>query len=236
LAKANDRILFGASVHPHRPDWREELDFCLEKGAVLCKWIPSSQMINPADPNFNKFYKKLAEHDLPLLCHCGPELTIPTSCELYTEYNNPKYLEPALDLGVTVIIAHCAMPFYDEEEYQDDFDEFFRLFEKAEQKNWKLYADLSAVCFPFRKDEIEKVKQKLGGFAAKRLLYGSDYPIWVSAFSFNKSPNVFAWFKFLRKTFFIKNLLDKNFKVIKGMRFDDSILTNAARLFEKIKR
>jgi len=35
LAQENDRILFGASVHPYRHDWEEELDFCIKNGAVL---------------------------------------------------------------------------------------------------------------------------------------------------------------------------------------------------------
>ena len=112
LAQQNDRILFGASVHPYRQDWEEQLDFCLQHGAVLCKWIPSSQQIDPSNPQCDHFYRKLVQHNLPLLCHAGPEYTIPTSCEQYDEFNNPKYVERALDMGVTVILAHCALPYF----------------------------------------------------------------------------------------------------------------------------
>lgn len=237
LAKNNSRILFGASVHPYRNDWREELDYCLENKAVLNKWIPSSQNINPADKRCENFYKKLVDHKLPLLCHCGPEYTIPTSDESYIEYNNPMYLRRALDMGVTVIIAHCSMPFFGifDVDYQDDFDEFLKLFEEAETKNWNLYADLSAVCSPFRISYIEEIKQKLGSLAAERLLYGSDYPIFVSELSYHKNTSFFSWIRFVLKIIFMKNLLDKNYKVIKGMAFNESIFTNSAKLFANIK-
>ncbi len=45
LAAGNSRILFGASVHPYRMDWEDELDYCLANKAVLCKWLPSAQCI-----------------------------------------------------------------------------------------------------------------------------------------------------------------------------------------------
>jgi len=136
LAKEQDRILFGASVHPYRDDWRDELDFCLENKAVLCKWIPSSQLIDPSNPRCVPFYKKLADHQLPLLCHAGPEYAIPTSKDVYKEYDNPKYLRSALEHGVTVIIAHCAMPVWCDFDidYQDDYDEFLKLSEGERRK------------------------------------------------------------------------------------------------------
>jgi len=77
LAKENNRILFGASIHPYRPDWEKELHYCHENKAVLCKWIPSSLEIDPMHPKCLPFYKKLAEKKLPLLCHVGPEGAIP---------------------------------------------------------------------------------------------------------------------------------------------------------------
>ncbi|MCK4645131.1 MAG: amidohydrolase family protein [Candidatus Aminicenantes bacterium] len=237
LAKENDRVLFGASIHPYRDDWREELDSCLENKAVLCKWIPSAQMIDPANSKCVPFYKKLAEHQLPLLCHCGPEYTIPTSDKTYIEYNNPKYLRTALDEGVTVIIAHCAMPFWGvfDKAYHDDFDEFLKLFEEDDEKGWNLYADLSALCTPFRSEYIDIIMKKIDKIPHERLLYGSDYPIPVFELTYNRSKNFFSWLRFIIKMMSMKNLLDKNYLVIKGMKFKDCVYTNASRLFEKIK-
>ncbi len=237
LSKENNRILFGASVHPYRNDWREELDFCLENRAVLCKWIPSAQMINPEHPKCVPFYEKLVDHQLPLLCHCCPEYSIPTSEEKYNEYNNPKYLKTALNIGVTVIIAHCAMPFWGafDKEYHDDWDEFLKLFEKDEEHGWKLYADLSAVCTPFRKKYIEEIMKMVDEIPHEKLLYGSDYPIPVFEITIGKSLKFFRWLGFLLRVMFLRNLLDKNYLVIKKMGFDDAIFTNASKLFEKIK-
>lgn len=237
LAKNNNRILFGASVHPYRHNWTQELDYCLENKAVLCKWIPSSQMINPDHPKCIPFYKKLADHQLPLLCHAGSEYAIPTSDKAYEEYNNPKYLRTALDQGVTVIIAHCSMPYFGDfdEAYLDDFEDFLKLFEEAERNNWNLYADLSAICSPFRIKYIKKVKENVDIIPHEKLLYGSDYPIPVSELCYNKSTNFFSWLKFLLKVAFMSNLLDKNYVLVKEMGFDECIFTNASHLFERIK-
>ena len=234
LAGENDKVLFGASVHPYRPDWEEELNSCLAKGAVLCKWIPSTQLINPENDRCLPLYHKLALHDLPLLCHCGPEYAIPTSDPIYAVYNNPKYLRTALDMGVTVIIAHCATPYWGslDVDYQDDFEEFLKLFREADAKGWKLYADLSAVCTPFRSPYIEKV---IDAIPSSRLLYGSDYPIPISDVCFKKSKKFLFWLSSLAKTLFMKNLLDKNYMLIKEMGFDDCVYSNAAKLFNAIR-
>jgi len=236
LAKENSRVLFGASVHPFRRDWSEELDYCLENKAVLCKWIPSSQMINPSLQRFIPFYKKLADHNLPLLCHAGPEYAIPTSFELYNEFNNPEYLRTPLDQGVTVIIAHCAMPYFGvfDTDYHDDFDEFVKLFEEADKNNWNLNADLSAICTPFREKYVESMLEKVKTFPHRRLLYGSDYPVPLSELCYNRSKNFFSWLRFIFKVAAMKNLLDKNFELIKGMGFDEIVFNNASRLFANI--
>jgi len=234
LVKNNKKILFGASIHPYRNDWEEEFNYCLENKAVLCKWIPSSQMINPSHPKCIPFYKKLAEHNLPLLCHAGPEYAIPTSDKNYNEFNNPKYLRAPLEQGVTVIVAHCALPYFWflDVNYQDDFDEFLKLFKDAERNGWKLFADLSAICTPLRSPYIEKIKDNI---PPDRLLFGSDYPIPLSELCYHKSTNFFSWLKFIIKVSSIKNPLDKNYLLIKEMGFDEKVFTNACHLFKDIK-
>lgn len=234
MSKVEDRVLFGASVHPYRNDWNDELDFCLENKAVLCKWIPSSQLINPSRSQCVPFYRKLADHHLPLLCHCGPEYTIPTSLHVYNEYNNPKYLRTALDEGVTVIIAHCSLPYFGilDVDYHDDFEEFLKLFKQTEKKGWMLYADLSAICTPMRAPYIDDIQNHV---PVERLLFGSDYPIPLFELSYNKSINFLSWLRFILKVAKMKNPLDKNYALIKGMGFDEAVFTNAATLFSMIK-
>ena len=237
LAKENKRILFGASVHPYRSDWSEELDYCLENRAVLCKWIPSSQMIDLTHEKCLNFYKKLARHKLPLLCHAGPEYAIPTSSESYNKFNNPKYLRNALDEGVTVIVAHCAMPYWGllDYDYQDDFEEFLRLFEEAERKGWNLYADLSAICTPFRIGYVREIKEKTKNISHGRLLFGSDYPIPLSELCFTKRRWPYPWIKYVLQVLTMKNPLDKNYQLIKEMGFDEAIFTHANTLFSSIQ-
>ena len=41
----------------------------------MIKWIPSTMLIDPADPRLTAFYRKLVELDLPLLVHTGKEET-----------------------------------------------------------------------------------------------------------------------------------------------------------------
>ncbi|MBN1348262.1 amidohydrolase family protein [candidate division KSB1 bacterium] len=234
LAQQNPRVFWGASVHPYRNDWESELDYCLENKAVLCKLIPSSQMFKPDHPKCTRLYQKLAEHNLPLLCHAGPEYAIPTSDETYNTYNNPKYLRTALDNGVTVIIAHCALPYFwvFDTDYHDDYEDFLSLFDDAESHGWNLYADLSAFCTPSRAPYIDEIKRRI---PANRLLFGSDYPVPLFELSYNKSKNFFSWLRFIIKIAFTKNPLDKNYKLIEGMKFDNSVFTNASRLFELIR-
>lgn len=234
LAKRNNNILFGASVHPYRNDWIQELDYCLENETVLCKWIPSSQLINPAHPKCIPFYKKLAKHKLPLLCHAGPEYAVPTWDKSYDEFNNPKYLRTALDQGVTVIVAHCSLPYFWflDVDYHDDFKEFLKLFKEAERQNWNLYADLSAICTPMRSPYIEDIKRHV---PEERLLFGSDFPHPLLEIYYDRSKDFFSWLRLVLKVVFMKNPLDKNYLVIKEMEFGNSIFTNASTLFAKIR-
>jgi mannonate dehydratase len=237
LARTNERVLFGASIHPLRPDWSDELDYCLENRAVVCKWIPSSQLIDPEHAKCRPFYKRLADHNLPLLYHAGPQHSIPTSDEGFIKYNNPKYLRKILDKGVTVIVAHCAMPYFGllDADYQDDFGEFLKLMEEADQEGWRLYADLSAVCSPYRTMYMELVLEHLEGVAAQKLLFGSDYPIPLSEICYNKSTDFFSRVKHILKAQSTANFLDRNYVIIGEMNIGDDVFFNATRLFDEIK-
>jgi mannonate dehydratase len=235
LSKKYACILFGASVHPYRKDWKEELEFCIQNGAVLCKWIPSSQQIDVTNQKCFPIYDFLAQHKLPLLIHSGPEYSIPTSDDSFIEMNNPKYLRPALERGVTIIIAHCALPYFGEfdTKYLDDMAEFYKLFEESKNKPWELYADLSALAEPLRNTYIPEIKARI---PQDRILFGSDYPLPASELSFKKTNNIFKWIKLTVKAFTIGNPIDKNYFVINKMGFDKAIFTNASGLFERIIR
>jgi predicted TIM-barrel fold metal-dependent hydrolase len=239
LCQNNPKILLGISVHPYRNDALDELEKYKEK-AVLCKLMPSAHWIDLDNPNANskldKFYLKLAEIKLPLLLHSGVETSIPSSDKdkKYNKYDNPFYIERALDLGVTVILAHCGCSYFDI--LEDNFvSEALKLFEKQRtiKPNWKLYADISALFSPFRRrDILDTIFQKV---PASKLIYGSDFP------NPAKGRKEFFLRPFLR--FSKTNLINRYYKITlkwlaKYYSTADTlyILTNFHRLLNELGR
>ncbi len=228
LADENDRVLFGASIHPFRSDWEGELQRCLDNKAVLCKWIPSSQQIDLMHPNCIPFYEKLAENDLPLLCHVGPEAAIPPFDQPSQELNSPRFLRSALDVGVTVIAAHAALPLLPPPLQSDRYyRELVDLFNEGSNKNWKLYTDLSAINLGPRNLYIDKIKRDI---PADRLVFGSDYPIPILDISQSPHLSLWKWLKHFFQTICIKNPLDKNYVLIENMEFDEVLFCNASNI------
>jgi len=103
--KPLENLYFGASVHPNRTDALDELDWSKENGAVLLKWLPNIQNIDPSNTSYAPFYDRLVALDLPLLTHVGDE-------DSFSKTNNalgdPKLLKLPLERGVRVIAAHVA--------------------------------------------------------------------------------------------------------------------------------
>ena len=233
LAGENDRILFGCSVHPFNPHWEEQIDFSLAHGAVLCKWIPSAQLIDPEHPQCIPFYEKLAHHKLPLLFHTGPELSIPTSDSNFNRFNNPAYMRQALGKGVTVIFANCALPFEPELlDHYDPFLELIKVFQEADQKGWEAYADLSAL-FLLRESYIPCVIEDL---PIHRLILGSDYPIPMVGLPTKKKLSAWDWLVQFAEIFKKENPLDRNLRLLKNQGFPDGVFTKASDLFSQIER
>jgi predicted TIM-barrel fold metal-dependent hydrolase len=231
LAAANPRILFGASVHPYRSDWLDALDYCLAHKAVLCKWLPSAQCIDPTHQKCMPFYDSLASHKLPLLCHVGPEYSIPTHDKYFARFNNAKYLRPALEKGVIVIFAHGSLPFEPTPlEHDDAYRELLNIISEAEAKNWNVYVDISALCL-FRSSYVPDLIKDI---PAKRLLFGSDYPIPMTNLGYKRIPTAWDWVKHFWQTLFTKNLLDKNYLLLEDMGFPPEVFTQAEALFSHI--
>jgi predicted TIM-barrel fold metal-dependent hydrolase len=166
LASRNPKVLFGASVHPYRKDAVVELERCVQRGAVLLKWLPVVQNFNPSDERCFPFYEALAHHSLPLLSHTGGERMLPN---LNTDVENPDLLIPALQRGVTVIAAHCGTR--DRSTHQDYTPIFIRLVHEHE----RLYGDTSALNLPARSYAYEKLLSD--EVVRARLIHGSDWPV-----------------------------------------------------------
>jgi predicted TIM-barrel fold metal-dependent hydrolase len=166
LARRYPKLLFGASVHPYRADAVAELERCVAAGAVLVKWLPVVQNIDPADPRCLPFYEALAHHQVPLLCHTGGEMALPAP---YMQYAKPELLVPALERGVTVLAAHCgtrSTPFE-----ADHVPAFVRMAKEYE----RFYGDTSALNTPTRCYAYDRILTD--EVVRRKLVHGSDWPV-----------------------------------------------------------
>jgi predicted TIM-barrel fold metal-dependent hydrolase len=166
LARRYPKMLFGASVHPYRKDAVAEIERCVKAGAVLMKWLPITQNMNPADERCIPFYEALAHHQLPLLSHTGGEKSLPN---LDTSVADPRLLEPALKRGVTVIAAHCGTRSVPSEK------DYLTTFMAMAREHEHLYGDTSALSLPTRSYAYEPILRD--SVVRNKLLHGSDWPI-----------------------------------------------------------
>ena len=168
-AEAPDLFLYGASVHPHRPDALDALERAAARGAVLVKLIPNSQGIDLADRRHQPYFHKLTELGLPLLCHTGAEFVLSAQRQAWGDLNR---LRPALDAGVTVIAAHGGSSgwFYNQQA--------LRRYAVLLASYPNLYGDTAALGLVNRMGVLlwwRRHAESVG-----QLLFGSDYPVPVS--------------------------------------------------------
>ena len=168
-----------ASIHPYRADAVTALEQAIQGGARAVKWLPNAMRIDPASARCDAFYRVMAQHDLPLLSHAGKERAV--SGGDTQDYGNPLKLRRALDLGVRVIVAHCASLGEDSDLDQgpngalvSSFDLFTRMMQEPRYQG-RLFGDISAMT---QYDRAPFLKQILGRREwHTRLLNGSDYPL-----------------------------------------------------------
>ena len=169
VAEASHRwtnLLFGASIHPRRPDAIARLDEAVAQGAVLVKWIPSIMDIDPADPQYLPFYQRLVHHRIPLLSHTGPERSFTSSTDALAD---PDRLRLPLQQGVLVIAGHAAGG--GESNGIPHLTKVRRLMQEFPN----LYADISALTLVSR---IADLQSTLAAPECRgRLVFGSDYPL-----------------------------------------------------------
>ncbi len=161
-----EELLFGASIHPLRSDALERLDRVHQQGAVLIKWIPSIQFIDPSDPRIIPFYDRMKELGLPLLSHTGNEKSFLGAED---QLADPQRLRLPLERGVRVIAAHAGTQGENEEE--DNFERLARLMEEFPE----LYTEESSLTQINKLGHLDRALQdpRLKG----RMIHGSDYPL-----------------------------------------------------------
>jgi predicted TIM-barrel fold metal-dependent hydrolase len=166
LCRRHPEFLFGASIHPYRPEALEFLSRVAEDGAVLVKWIPNVHAIDLTDPRCRSFYRRMAELKMALLVHVGDEQAMFIAGQ---EYGDPRRLTAALEEGVTVIAAHVAS--LGEREGKPNFDWLVEMLPP-----WpNLYADTSALALLTRWRTLLRVAERADLHG--RLVHGSDFPL-----------------------------------------------------------
>lgn len=213
-------LLFGASINPLRRDALDRLDRAAAEGAVLVKWLPAIQDLDPADKRFIPFYRRLAELSLPLLTHTGEESSF---TRMRDELGDPERLRLPLAEGVTVIAAHSASN--GGNEGQRNHDRFIRLC--VEYPN--LYADISGLTQINRLGHLPRLLCHWE--LHERLLYGTDMPLiktgitspWFNAFRLGPRG--------LREILAEKNPWDRDVALKQALGVTAEILDNNMRLF-----
>src|SRR3954463_7481989 len=216
LAEKFPEFLAGVSIHPARRDALDELERCLERGAVLMKCLPNCQNIDPSDRRYDIFWERMAEAGLPLLAHTGGEHTVPV---VNASFADPKLLRRPLECGVTVIAAHCGTSSgaFDRD-YFDDWAAMLREFPN-------LYGDISAMVSLNRCGHL---RDCLRLEIANRIVNGSDFPVpvlghrlwlqgWLERAAFRRCQQ-------------IPNTLERDWQFKRALGFSDEIAVRAGKL------
>lgn len=159
-------LLAGASIHPNRRDALEEIDKCAEAGAVLVKWIPNAQGIDPSNKQYIPFYRKLVSYKLPLLSHTGYEFTLPAVDQ---ELGNPEKLRLPLEEGVKVIASHVGIS------YSGFSTRHMKTWLALTKKYLNLYGDIAASSIGIAGHYVKGLLEDEE--ASARLVNGSDFPV-----------------------------------------------------------
>ncbi len=167
------------SVHPYRKDAIAELDKWGAKGVKFIKWLPNAMGMDPSHASLEEFYKTVKKWDMTILSHVGIEKSV--EAEANQNLGNPLLLRKPLDMGVKIIMAHCAS--------SGDFEDFdngnkvvaghllvFRMLNNPAYKNL-LKVDMSATMTGDRLDRAILMMLNAPPNIQSMFVYGSDYPV-----------------------------------------------------------
>ena len=216
LARRFPEFLPGVSIHPARRDALDELEHCLEGGAVLMKCLPNCQNIDFSESRYRQFWERMAEARLPLLAHTGGEHTLPV---INAALADPRLLRFPLECGVTVIAAHCGTS-------SGAFDrDYFDVWAGMLREFPNLYGDISAMVSLNRCGHL---RDCLADRIAPRILHGSDFPVpalghrlwlqgWIDRTTFRRCQR-------------IPNSLERDWQFKLALGFSEEIATRPAGL------
>lgn len=216
-------LLPGPSLNPARMDARERLEECIERGAALIKWLPATQAIDPSDRRHRWFLGRMAEAGLPLLVHSGGGET--TFRQLRPELKDLRLLEPALELGVRVIVAHQGAPVRGSRD-PDQTGLLRRWLERYPE----LWVDNSGMANPTRFSYLARHSgEKL---ISSRTLHGSDFPVPVNAIYYSKRLGPREVWRIER----VRNPLQRDLLLKRALGYDEASFTRAVSVLASVER
>jgi predicted TIM-barrel fold metal-dependent hydrolase len=215
-ARHPEKFLFGASLHPYRSGALDALEEVHAAGAVLVKWLPVHQNIDPTDARVEAFVRRAGELAMPLLIHYGSELALRNN---HRDQKNPVPMFDLLErikrdgrLG-PIIIAHVAaagMPWNIGPYSRATIDALLRRFSDD-----PVYADISALT-----NKPRLLLHLLHRPALHRkLVYASDFPIPPATWGF---PFLLAG-----KRRYVKahpSWAEQTYRVVESLGFPSSVL------------
>jgi uncharacterized protein len=216
-------LLPAPSINPNRADALDVLEECIERGAVLIKWLPSAQGIDPGSLKHERFYRRAAEARLPLLIHAGGSEQ--TFEEIAPELNDIARLRVPLEHGVPVICAHSGAPVV----YSRRPDQT-PLLRSLLTEFPHLWLDNSGMANPSRFPSLARFARD--PLFRDRTLYGTDYPIPVNAVYFLPRLGPRTVLRLEREP----NLFDRDVQLKRQLGYPDETLTRPARVLAHMER
>ncbi|HET8657207.1 MAG TPA: amidohydrolase family protein [Longimicrobiaceae bacterium] len=210
-----DALLPGPSINPFRRDAMERLEECIGGGAVLLKWLPAAQAIDPTSPRLRPFYSRLAEVGLPLLVHAGGSEN--TFREVAPALSDVRLLRMPLEAGVPVICAHSGARVL----LSRDPDQL-PLVREMLLEFPRFWVDNSGMANPGRFPYLARLAHD--PLFRERTLHGSDYPVPAHAFYFPRRLGP----RRVRELDAIANPFDRSIAIHRALGYPEGTLTRAA--------
>ena len=155
VSQSNGKFTGLGTLHPESEKLQEEVDEIIRLGLKGVKLHPDIQQFRIDDPRMMKIYE-LCEGKLPILLHTG---------DSRFDYSNPNRVQPILEKykNLTVIGAHLGGW-----SVWDDAAKILPAYEN-------FYVDCSSSLYTL---SSEKAKELIMAYGTKRVLFGTDYPMW----------------------------------------------------------
>lgn len=223
VCRRHPALLPGPSVNPHRRDALDALEEAIEGGAVLIKWLPATQDIDPGDRSLGRFYRRLAETGIPILVHSGGSEQ--TFAQVSPDLKDLRRILFPLEEGVRMIVAHTAAPVT----YARDPDQvpmLRRMLERFEH----LWVDNSGISNPSRFAHLPRFARDAQ--LVERTIHGSDFPVPSNAFYYARQLGSREVVRLER----IRNRMQRDIELKRALGYPDEVLTRAPRVLANLDR